>query len=327
MAFTIAGRVCARPCEGLEVPISNGRIALFVQTEDGRQELDGTDRQLDGDGEFEQIQLSEESVQPGQAILVDIWIENPCASDAEKVQRAQVTLTTFEFGESGEDREFEWCLTPDHYCQVMEELGCRYVCGQITDCETENPIPGLEVKVFDADIIQPDPLGTDTTNSQGWYLIYYSRPSFEKTPARFAPIELIGGPDLFFEIQQGSNTLLDESPSDGRKSGREDASHCEHIDLCVDFEDGQPTAAAWLRVGRYLIPDSKSLNDFDADGYTDSKKYAFFRTLPLEGSIPVRNVPIVGAGSNAIRYRFKVGTSNIQNGASETASSFRALSS
>jgi hypothetical protein len=325
MGYAISGRVCARPCDGFEVPISNGRITLFRQSQEGRQEIDGTDRRLDENGEFEEIELHEEAVEPGEAIIVDVWVENPCQAEAEKVERTHVTLTTFEFARREESRRFEWCFTPDQYCQLMQELGCRYVCGQVTDCDTGNPIPGLEVEAFDADIVQPDPLGTDTTDSNGWYLIYYSRADFEETPAQFAPIELIGGPDLFFTIQYGSNTLLDESPSEGRQSDRENADHCEHVDLCVEFPDPGPIAAAWLRVGRYQIPDSNSLKDFDKEGYTASKKYAFYSTLPLEGSVPVRNVPISGAGSNPVRYRFKVGTSQIRNGAQGTASQFNRI--
>lgn len=327
MAFTIAGRVCARPCEGLEVPIDDGRIRLFAGgAGDGdRRELDNTERDLRKDGSFELIELAEGQVEAGEPISVDVWLADPCTSEEADAEEVRVTITTFEFGDQGEEREFEWCLTPDQYCQVMQDLGCRYVCGQITDCETDNPIPGLEVEVFDADIIQPDALGSDVTAGNGWYLIHYSGSEFERTPAQFAPIELIGGPDLFFEIKYGSNTLLDEDQSDGRQSSREDAGYCEHIDLCVDFSTPSWVPAAWLRIGQYQIPDFFSLNEFDAAGYTDSKKYAFFDTLPLEGTIPLRNVPIVGAGSNPIRYRFKVGQSQLQNGAQGTASSFNKI--
>ncbi len=321
MVYTIEGRVCARPCEGLEVPISNGTVLFYTTGEDSenRREIDGTDEQLHENGEFEPVEIPE-YVEPGQPVFVDVRIESPCAEDEAEAERTQATVATLEFAEQGESREIERCLTPDEYCEIMQELGCWYVCGQITDCETGRALDKLDVAVYDADIVQPDPLGTDTTDANGWYLIYYTRPTFEVTPAQFAPIELIGGPDLFFEVSFGGNTLLDEDQSDGRQSDREDADHCEHIDLCVDFEDGRSIAAAWLRVGQYAIPDSNSLKDFDTDGYTDSKKYAFYGTLPLEGSIPVQNVPIRGAGGNPVRYRFKVGPSQLQNGTQGTAS-------
>lgn len=314
MAYEITGRVCARPCEGLEVPISNGQLRFYRGGQE-REEIDGTERRID-DGRFKPVQIDEGQIEPGEPIFVVLELQDPCGSE----ETIEVGLKTIEFGEPGESREYEWCLTPDQYCDLMSELGCRYVCGQITDCERGTPIPGLDVEVFDADIIQPDPLGTDTTDGNGWYLIYYTKSDFEKTPAPWGPIELIGGPDLFFKISYGSNVLLDEEPSDGRQGDREDAGTCEHIDLCVDFPTPGPTAAAWVSVGNYVIPDSSSLNDFDPDGYTASKKYAFFRTLPLHGSFPVRNVS--GAGGNPIRYRFKVGDSRLQNGASGTPSSF-----
>jgi hypothetical protein len=324
MAYYISGGVCARPCEGLEVPISNGTLTFYRGGPEGqREEIDDTQRELEEDGSFETVEIQEGQIEAGEPIVVVLELRNPCGGEGT----VEVTLARTEFGSEGDERKYDWCLTPDQYCQLMEELGCRYVCGQITDCETGTPIPGLDVEMFDADIIQPDPLGTDTTDANGWYLIYYTQSAFEKTPAQWAPIELIGGPDLFFKISYGSNVLLDEDQSDGRQSDREDAGTCEHVDLCVDFEDpqGDPTAAAWIRVGQYTIPDSSGLNDFDPEGYTASGKYAFYRTLPLEGSIPVRNVPINGAGSNPIRYRFKVGDSQLKNGASGTASQFNQI--
>ncbi len=322
MSYTISGRVCARPCEGFEVPISNGTLLFYRQdgeASEGRAEVDGTRTELDGNGRFEGVIIDEEQVPPGEPIIVDVVVPDPCAEEGGET--TQTTYTTVEFAESGEELEVDWCFTPDQYCQLMEEMGCRYVCGQITDCETEIPLPALQVEVFDADIVEPDPLGTDTTDANGWYLIYYSRTEFEKTPSPFPPVELIGGADLFFEISYGSNTLLDESPSDGRQSDREDAGYCEHIDHCVDYP-GRPRPPAWLRVGRYAIPDSNSLNDFDRQGYTASNKYAFYRSLHLEGELPVGGVPIRGAAVNPIRYRFKVGDSQLENGASGSPSNF-----
>lgn len=325
MSYTISGRVCARPCEGFEIPIPNGTLLFYRHDEDtseGRREIDGTRTQLDGNGEFEGVTIGEEQVRPGEPIVVDIVIPDPCADEAKET--IQTTYTGMEFAESGEDRKVDWCFTPDQYCGIMEELGCRYVCGQVTDCETGIPLPALQVEVFDADIVEPDPLGTDTTDANGWYLIYYSETEFEKTPSPFPPIELIGGADLFFEISYGSNTLLGESPSDGRQSDREDAGYCEHIDHCVDYP-GRPRPPAWLAVGRYTIPDSNSLNDFDKRGYTASSRYAFFGSLHLEGELPVGNVPIRGAGSNPIRYRFKVGDSQLENGSGGTPSQFNQI--
>ena len=322
MAYAITGRVCARPCEGMEIPIVDGTLRFYTRGEQGRVEIESARRETDDDGRFDPVKIDEEAVEPGAPLYVEIEIPSPCGGGKESVTAA---LATIEFGEPGDERRFEWCIDPDQYCSLMSELGCRYVCGQVTDCETGTPLSSLEVSAFDADIVQPDPLGTATTDANGWYLIYYTRADFEETPAQFPPIELIGGPDLFFEVAYGSNVLLNESPSDGRQSGRENADACEHVDLCVDFPQPGPIASAWLRVGQYAIPDSNSLNDFDADGYTAGKQYAFFGTLPLEGSIPVRNVPISGAGSNPIRYRFKVGQSQLQNGVQGTASQFNTI--
>lgn len=200
-------------------------------------------------------------------------------------------------------------LTGTQYCKILEEQELWVVAGQITECDTEESLPGVTVEVFDADIYQHDPLGTDTTDDNGSYVIYYTRPDFEVTPPPFPSVELVGGPDLYFTVRRGGKTFIDESSNAGRQGGREDVDRCTHIDHCVDAPDTPPpiTAAAWVAIGRYSIPDSSGLNDFDADGYSRNNKFAFYKTLPLEGSVPVANVPIGGAGTRPpVRYRFKV---------------------
>lgn len=347
MARTITGRLCARPCGGLEVPITDATVRFYrAGTEEGilgaaaarpketfgivppenveeRADLLLAEGPLDGDGRFEVTVPEEAEYDPEEPLVVDVRVRNPCADGEGDGEPVQATITTVapRWRESEGELRYSWeaCLTRKQYCRILEEHGCWLVCGRITDCETGDGLPGLDVEVFDADIVQPDPLGSDRTDADGWYVVYYDRPAFEVTPAQFAPVELIGGADLFFTVRRGTNVLLDESPGDGRRGGREDADRCEHVDLCVDFPDDDVPSilpAAWTRVGRYLLPDSNGLNGFDRDGYAGTEKFAFFGTLPLEGSIPVGNVPIQGAGSDPVRYRFRVEDSpRLKNGA------------
>jgi hypothetical protein len=92
-------------------------------------------------------------------------------------------------------------------------------------------------------------------------------------------IELFGGPDIYFEVQDsGGTTLLAEDPSVGRTPGRADSGPCTCVRLCVDLPGdggGDTMPSAWTRVGTaFLIPDSPAaLNDFDADGYTTAAKF------------------------------------------------------
>jgi hypothetical protein len=245
----------------------------------------------------------------GERVPVQITTVSPLANGWETPQGDHYPFEVSEGDDVYEVNEEATRLTGKQYCRILEEHEVWVVTGQITDCDTGEEQPGLTVEVFDADIYQPDPLGTDTTDANGSYVVYYARPDFEVTPSQFPSVELIGGPDLYFTVRRGGKTFINESSSAGRQSGREDVGRCTHIDHCVDAPESIPpiTAAAWVAIGRYSIPDSNGLNDFDPDGYTDSNKFAFHGTLPLEGSVPVANVPIGRAGSRPpVRYRFKV---------------------
>jgi hypothetical protein len=250
----------------------------------------------------------------GGAVVVAVRIPDPAGRDDVEPVHATVTVVQPDWveGEEGMVAEWDECLTESQWCRVLEAVDAWMVCGQVTTCADEEeptvPVPDLTVTAFDADIVQRDELGSDTTDSGGWYSIYYSRADFEETPAPFMPIELRGGPDLFFRVaSSGGSTLIDEEPSDGREPGREDVGHCAHVDLCVDFtpgDGGDTIPTAWTRVGTAFDVDA----DFDDDGYAGSLKWGLTGTLKMTGSTPRST-----AAGDDVEYRFLVSTTTAPN--------------
>ncbi|MEF8853475.1 MAG: hypothetical protein V5A44_08690 [Haloarculaceae archaeon] len=171
------------------------------------------------------------------------------------------------------------------------------------------------------------------TDASGHYCIYYRKRSFERTPSPFGPIELIGGPDLYFEITAGGLTLLDENQQRGRTPGRENAERCEHIDLCVppgDIpEDGDGRGISrvptyWRSIGsQFEVPQQAGTvanADFDDYGYAGDDKFALYRTITMEGSAPI----LYAKNPNQyVEYRFLVSESPTSNTGTASPQNFQ----
>lgn len=198
---------------------------------------------------------------------------------------------------------WEHCFARHEWCTILESAGLWVVAGRVTDCETEEPLEELTVTAFDADIIQHDELGSDSTNADGEYVIYYDDADVERVPFGLAPVELTGGPDLYFHVESAGGTLLlEEETSDGRQVGRENAGRCECIDHCVDFEGPGPDIQLFTHVGRFNV-----FQDLAADGTLVRDRgglagegWGFFGSLPLVGHVP-RTDPDTG---DQVWYRF-----------------------
>ncbi|MDY6818762.1 MAG: hypothetical protein SVG88_08880 [Halobacteriales archaeon] len=316
MSHVLSGRLCARPCPELEVSIENALIRLYRPDPDAdvsrrvaarnrdtfrilsEDEVEAkADRELtdpnnevrtDEDGEFEAT-LADDVNYDGGPIQIDVRITS---LDGHEVTPTQATITTIQsaWGTEKGDELARWdeCLTQQQWCAILEAAGCWLVAGRITDCESEEPLQGLTVTVRDTDIVQDDELGSDTTNADGEYLIYYTEADLERVPSPFSPIELIGGPDLFFRIESSSGTpLLDEDRSRGRDPGRENVGRCHCENLCVDFE-GDGDRPLFTHVGRFNI-----FQDIDQDGTLNKARgglggdgWGFFRHINLVGFVP-----------------------------------------
>lgn len=192
------------------------------------------------------------------------------------------------------------------WCALLKRHDLWLICGHVTSCKKPNgPIGGVTVTAFDADWIQHDNLGSASTNSSGWFYLLYHGDAFKKTPlSPFINIEWTGGPDLFFKIEaldSDGNTvsLLDEPSSRARQADREDVTNCFCVELCVDLAPTPPNEIPmWTRIGNYQIPDSASLHDFRADGYTQVGNLAFHRNMTMIGQTGV------ATASRQLRYRF-----------------------
>lgn len=203
------------------------------------------------------------------------------------------------------------------YCQLKKRADVWSIVGQVTFCDTDVPANQVSVSAFDVDITQHDPLGTDVTNGAGYFRIDYPGSAFRE--GTIIDVELFGGPDLFFKIEDSDgNVLLGENANKGRHGDRCNAGPCFCVNLCAPVEvpppkDGVPTV--WTAVGKaeFLIPDSYSTNDFDADGYgvQGGTHYAFTgNSLKMMGSITYLDDP------HTVEYRFRVSDKHGTNGGS-----------
>jgi len=333
MQYTFTGQLCGYICPDVEEALANMTVRLYRPGQERRgivaratarpketfaildeKEVAGKEDRLlaetetDGEGRFE-VEFGEEEDYDGEAFEIDVRTDHVPGEQAEETT-LQFTITTHQpewrKSETGAVARWEYCVPQRFWCTVRERFGAWVICGTVTDCETEEPRSGLEVTAYDRDIIQRDELGSATTDANGHFRIYYKRSDFERVPFSLSPIELIGGPDVYFEIRDGSgNQLLVEDPSRGRDSGRENVGPCFHESLCVDLptppDDGDDGGAAavpmFTHVGAYDI-----LTEISADGYaqTGSDKLAFTGTLPLRGVLPH------GGNGTAKEYRFRI---------------------
>lgn len=208
---------------------------------------------------------------------------------------------------------YQHTISKRNWCAVLEALGVWVVCGKVHVENTTAPVENVTVTAKDADLIQHDELGSDITDSRGHFSIYYTTDDFEETPPPWGQIELIPGPDLYFSVEQEEKVFLDEPSSKGRDGGRENADHCEYVELPIDFEeagrtdDGKPTAPTlWDSVGSaFSVP-----GDFDSDGYAGAERYALFRNITMEGQAPLYHRRATPTNSLSVdefvEYRFLV---------------------
>jgi hypothetical protein len=197
-------------------------------------------------------------------------------------------------------------VIPQHvWCWLKKLADVWTIAGKVTACDSPNiALGGLTVFAFDVDWKQDDPLGSAVTSSAGIFRIDYPGDAYRQ--GTFIDVELFGGPDVYFRIEDsGGNVLLAEPRSQGRTPGRADSGPCLCVDLCVRVPvppDGAVIPSIWTGVGiAFTIPDASSLNDFDADGYAGAGKYAFTGAPRMTGSAAL----VTGAG-NPIEYRFLV---------------------
>lgn len=207
-----------------------------------------------------------------------------------------------------------------NWCAIRRKADAWVIVGRVTPCDDDNiGLGDLQVTAIDADIVQHDTLGAATTNANGIFRIDYPGAKFRQ--GTWVDIELFGGPDVFFEIVDADgNELLGESPLRGRHADRSNRDACYCVELCVDVRvptpgNPGPVPTVWTQIGdAFLIPDSSSLNDFDADGYAGAARYAFHGSIRMVGS-----APRFTAANNPVEYRFLVSDTTTPNGGAAPA--------
>ncbi|SMO32692.1 hypothetical protein SAMN06265379_10142 [Saccharicrinis carchari] len=194
---------------------------------------------------------------------------------------------------------FNYTFNSKNWCYMMGLLDLWFIFGRLTFCNTQSPIPGIEVTAMDDDWISDDKLGSALTDSSGRFLIVYTSKEFKKTflsPWINVETPILpwnNGPDVYFKYSLGGGSL-DEPPSRGRDKDRENVGNCFCVSLCLNEgpipgpED--PTNPTFLRIGQnraYHI-----LHNIDSTtGRTTGKPtagwngLAFYDKLSLLGSL------------------------------------------
>jgi len=267
-----------------------------------------------GETESEPDAGSDEDYQGGP-IEIDVRLEYlPGQEPHEKDGPIQFTIARVQPGwqeaenEDGAVAIWHHCLTKKQWCGIKSTYGIWTVCGEVRDSWNQ-PVGNATVTAFDADIVQDDKIGSATTTPSGQYRIDYRVGDFETTPSPWPAVELQHGPDLYFSVEKGGTVRLDENRSEGRTSGREDASHCEEVDLEIPSII-LVTPTLWTGIGdTFTVPSSPGdLNDVDAEGYLQPNNWALTGTPAMSGNISEREFmdrrdP---ANKDSTEYRFVV---------------------
>jgi hypothetical protein len=244
----------------------------------------------------------------GEAFEVDVY----CGSvPRQKIGKnppkpRQFTITTLQLRyretENGFIAVWNYCLPHRFWCAVLAWFDVWTICGRVLDCKTKQPVMGVKVKAFDADWLADDNLGFGVTNAAGKFIITYAGVDFRQ--GTWIDVELIGGPDLYFKIEDaGGNPLLTETQADGRAPSRENAGHCFCVELCI--KDAPPITHAWFtRVGDFalysdinFLTNGRTTHAVSAHG---GPGFGFFGNLELVGDCPTT----YPTGGPPMRYRF-----------------------
>ncbi len=243
----------------------------------------------------------------GGAFEVDVYCgtvphAKPPKHEPDPVQFSLTTLhPQWRETEEGLVAGFDYCIPARFWCGIRHRFGAWTICGQVTVCETKEPVSGVRVRAFDRDWLQDDDLGSGMTDAAGKFRIDYSSHDFKKTIFSGLDFEWVGGPDLYFRVEMPDGTpLLVEDPAIGRTPARENVGPCFCAHLCLDRTPPthQGPLPLFTNVGTYEV--NPAAGDFTAAGTTTAGGMAFTGTIPLIGILPNGDAP------DAEQYRFQV---------------------
>jgi len=125
---------------------------------------------------------------------------------------------------------FEHSLPASVWSLVREKFDAWVICGRVVERKTDKLVAGAVVRVFDTDPTQDGPLGTATTDHNGYFRIDYTRDGH----APISPVESTYGPDLYFQVESRSGAaLLDEARPRNQKPIIENVGSCTRVELSV----------------------------------------------------------------------------------------------
>jgi hypothetical protein len=308
----------------LAVASPNDTLALL--TDDQAKAKAGqliAEAKTDASGNFS-FKLGSGQKYEGGAFEVDVYCGTvPRRRPGRKeVQPRQFSITTLQpawkqTGESDFVAVWNYCIPYRFWCHLRWLFDAWVICGHLTTCDDHSPIPGATVSAFDRDWIQDDPLGSAVTDASGHFRIDYNSEAFKVTP--FSPlinIEWFGGPDVYFKATLGTDVILNEDPSTGRKPGRENIGPCFCVDLCSDKVQGGCGVSCqphWQKVWDFDIHPDSGLpgSQFSVEGYAGgaADSYVFGDMNYRSGVLLRGNCPLVNPSNtaDALQYRFLIG--------------------
>src|SRR6266702_15112 len=142
----------------------------------------------DANGNFS-FTLGREQKYEGGTFEIDVYCETVPNRKMSRKQPAprQFSITTLQPAwKQVEENEFAaiWNYSvPDRFwCYLRSLFDAWVICGRLTTCEGQSPIPGAIISATDVDWIQDDPLGSATTDATGHFRIDYTSEDFKVTP-------------------------------------------------------------------------------------------------------------------------------------------------
>lgn len=319
--------------------VADPKDTFGILSDDAVREKEGlllAEVETDVEGNFD-FRLGEEGNYGGEAFEVDVY----CGTvPRQKIgppppKPRQFTITTIQpmwrdvqqsVGAAQDEAKqaarqdsvaiWNYCIPERFWCAFRALFGAWVICGRVLLCDTKQPVGGVKVSAFDADWLTDDPLGSATTTSDGRFRIDYSKADFNKTflspwinvETPFPPFD--SGPDVYFQIEgPGGFALLTEGRAEGHQPGRENASPCLCVELCVNTDVQPPYYnPLFTHVGDFHI-----YNNIDATtgktsvaapvglpGAHGGPDYGFTGNLKLKGFCP-KTEPMSG---EPMRYRF-----------------------
>jgi hypothetical protein len=173
----------------------------------------------------------------GEPLQIDLYCRTPGARDPEQVRLAQFSAGTVtpEWVEVDGVRSAAVDLTVPRgaWARVRTELDAWVVSGRVATRVGQQPLAGIRVAAFDADLLKDDALGSGLTDADGWFRIDFASAAFRD---RAGKLDLEGsGPDLYFRIEAADGkVLLAEDRSRARQDDRKDVENLFSAEFLLD---------------------------------------------------------------------------------------------